>query len=274
MKLFVLNALACALLTCSQVSLADDLYRCGNSYQDKPCRGTASSHVTSKKVQHTNKTQAVKESQTTSAVNTNCQQRGESAKAIAKLREAGKTLEQQVNATSDTTSQTLIKEVYNRRGSALQVQYAFEHECMQLIEKERLTNKQITESQRLRNSNAINSTNKKSKVAKTPIEQAGQIMAPNQASSPAQATAQTQTEKTAPITQPSAITTTSDPKVVKAKPAEKPQDEGDELGICRSFKAGIANIANEKLKGGDAAHMKDLNQQQVHLKQEMKSSGC
>jgi hypothetical protein len=99
-------------------------------------------------------------------------------------------------------------------------------------------------------------------------------MAPGQASSPAQATTQIQTEKTAPITQPSAITTTSEPKVVKTKPAEKPQDEGDELGICRSFKAGIANIANEKLKGGDAAHMKDLNQQQVHLKHEMKSAGC
>jgi len=65
-----------------------------------------------------------------------------------------------------------------------------------------------------------------------------------------------------------------EPKVEKAKPANKPQDEGDELGICRSFKAGIDNIASEKLKGGDAAHLKDLNQQQEHLKQEMKSSGC
>lgn len=274
MKLFVLNALACALLTCSQVSLADDLYRCGNSYQDKPCRGTASNHITTKKLPHSINAQALKESQTTFAVNTNCQQHGEAAKAIAKLHEAGKTQEQQVNATSDAASQALIKDVYSRRGSALQVQYAFEHECMQLIEKDRLTNKQMTESQRLRNSTANNSTNKKSKVAKTPIEQAGQLMAPGQASSPAQATTQIQTEKTAPITQPSAITTTSEAKVLKAKPAEIPQDEGDELGICRSFKAGIANIANEKLKGGDAAHMKDLNQQQVHLKHEMKSAGC
>ena len=273
MKLFVLNALACALLICSQVSIADDLYRCGNSYQDRPCKGAKKNPVVTKKIPHkVNK--AENESQTPSAVNVNCQQRGKAAKAIAKLREAGRTQDQQLNTTSDPASQTLIKEVYNRCGSALQVQYAFEHECMQLIEKERLTNKQMAESQRLRSSGDNNSTNKKSKVAKTPIEQAGQLMAPSQASSPAQGTTQIQAEKAAPAVQHSAITTTPEPKAVKAKPAEKPQDEGDELGICRSFKAGIANIANEKLKGGDAAHMKDLNQQQLHLKQEMKSSGC
>jgi hypothetical protein len=274
MKLYVLNALACMLLTCSQFSLADDLYRCGNSYQDKPCRGTSSSNVTTKKVQHTKKTQAVKESQNASAVDANCKRRGEAAKAIARLREAGKTQDQQINATSDTASQALIKEVYSHRSSALQVQYAFEHECMQLIEKERLTHMQMAESQKLRNSSDYISTNKKSRVATSPTEQAGQLMAPRQASSPAQASTKLQTVKTTPITQPSAITTTTEPKVVKAKPTENPQDEGDVLGICRSFKAGIANIANEKLKGGNAAHMKDLNQQQVHLKQEMKSSGC
>lgn len=273
MKLFVLNALACALLTCSQFSLADDLYRCGDSYQDRPCKGTKIRPVETKKSPQ-NLNLAVKESQTSSAVNTNCQQRGESAKAIAKLREAGKTQDQQLNATSDAASQALIIEVYNRRGSALQVQYAFERECMQLIEKERLTNKQMAESQRLRNSSANNSRKLKPKVTQTSIEQAGQVLAPSQATSPTQATTQIQAEKTAPSVQPSAVTTMPEPKVGKIKPTEKPQVEGDELGICSSFKAGIANIANEKLKGGDTAHLKDLNQQQKSLKQEMKSAGC
>lgn len=273
MKLFVLNALACTLLTCSQVSIADDLYHCGNSYQDRPCKGAKKSPVVTKKIPHkVNK--AANESQTSSAVNVNCQQRGRAGKAIAKLRENGRTQDQQINTTSDSATQTLIKEVYNRRGSALQIQYAFEHECMQLIEKKRLTNKQIAESQRLRSGGDNNSTNQKSKVAKAPIEQAGPLMVPSQASSPAQATTQIQAEKAAPAVQHLAITTTPEPKAVKAKPAEKPEDEGDELGICRSFKEGIANIANEKLKGGDAAHMKDLTQQQLHLKQDMKSSGC
>lgn len=273
MKLFALNVLIYALLTCSQASLADDLYRCGNSYQDRPCKGTKNSPVEPKEAPHkVNK--AVTESQTSSAVNTNCQQRGDAAKAIAKQREAGKTQEQQVNATSDIASQALIKDVYSRRGSALQVQYAFEHECMQLIEKERLTNKQMAESQRLRNSSAKNSTNKNPKVTKTAIEQAAELVAPSQAVLPAQATTQTQTEKAAPAVQPSEVINTPEPKAVKAKSTKKPQDVGDELGICSSFKAGIANIANEKLKGGDAAHLKDLNQQQKHLKQEMKSAGC
>jgi hypothetical protein len=274
MKLFVLNALACALLTCSQLSLADDLYRCGNSYQDKPCKSTASSNVTTKKVQHTKKMQAVKESQNAPAVNADCKQRGEAAKAIANLREEGKTQDQQISATSDAPSQALIKDVYSRRSSALQVQYAFEHECMQLIEKERLTNMQMADSQRLRNSSVYNSTSKKSSIAATPIEQVGQLMVPSQVAAPAPTSSKLQTEKTAPMIQPSAITTSTEPKVVKAQPTEKSQDEADVLGICRSFKAGIANIADEKLKGGNAAHMKDLNQQQVHLKQEMKSAGC
>jgi hypothetical protein len=41
-----------------------------------------------------------------------------------------------------------------------------------------------------------------------------------------------------------------------------------------SFKSGIDNIASQKLKGGNAAHLKDLNQQKEHLKQEMKLAGC
>jgi hypothetical protein len=145
---------------------------------------------------------------------------------------------------------------------------------MQLIEKERLTNMQMADSQRLRNSNVFNSTSKKSSIAATPIEQVGQLMVPSQVSAPAPTSSKLQTEKTALMKQPSAIKSTSEPKVVQAKPTEKPQDEADVLGICSSFKAGIANIADEKLKGGNAAHMKDLNQQQVHLKQEMKSAGC
>ena len=273
MKLFILNALIYALLTCSQTALADDLYRCGNTYQDRPCKGAKYSPVVSKKAP-LKINQTINEPQAASNLNANCQQRGEAAKAVAKLREAGKTQEQQINATSDVASQTLIKDVYNRRGSALQIQYAFEHECMQIIEKERLTNRQFAESQKLRNSSASNSTNKKSIVAKTPIEQAGQLMVPSQAPSPAQVTTQIQTEKAEPAVQPSAVTNKPEPKMEKAKPVGKPQDQGDELGICRSFKAGIANIANEKLKGGDAAHLKDLNQQQNRLKQDMKSSGC
>lgn len=271
MKLFLLNALVCFLLASSQVSLADDLYRCGNSYQDRPCKGTKNSHVETKKTSQ----KIIKvESESATVVDANCQQRGEAAKAIAKQREAGKTQEQQLNATSDATSQTLIKEVYNRRGSALQIQYAFEHECMQIIEKERLTNKQMAESQRLRNNSANKPANKKYKVTKTTIEQGDQSIASDQASSSTQVSTQIQAEKAAPVVRPSAVTITPEPKAEKAKPTEKPQDEGDELGICRSFKAGIAKITNEKLKGGDAAHMKDLVQQQKTLKQEMKSAGC
>jgi hypothetical protein len=52
------------------------------------------------------------------------------------------------------------------------------------------------------------------------------------------------------------------------------ENQGDELGICRAFKSGLDNIADQKRAGGDAEHMQDLTQQQNKLTQEMKTSGC
>jgi hypothetical protein len=266
MKLFLLNALICVFITFSQNVPADNLYRCGNSYQDKPCKGEKDSYVVTKKTPYTVNKASI-ESQSASVVNSNCQRHGETAKAIAKLRDEGKSEDQQINDSSDEASKALIKEVYNHRGSSLQIQYAFEHECMQLIEKERLTKKQMTDSERLRNINIDHSINEKSKVTKTPIDQLDRLPT-------SQVVTAVQSEKNTTTIQSFAKTTSSESNEEKAKPAKTPQDEGDELGICMSFKSGIDNIASQKLKGGNAAHLKDLNQQKEHLKQEMKLAGC
>lgn len=134
------------LLVCSQAVLAVNLYRCGSSYQDTPCMSTGASNKTIKsnaKVANTDSSQPEK-------IDTNCKQRGEAAKKIMWAREVGKTLDQQLESSNDRYSQVLIKDVYNHRGSSLEVRNAIEQECMQQKEQDKLADKLITEAQRLR----------------------------------------------------------------------------------------------------------------------------
>jgi len=134
------------LLVCSQAVLAANLYRCGSSYQDTPCMSTGASNKTIKsnaKVANTDSSQPAK-------IDTDCKQRGEAAKKIMWAREVGKTLDQQLESSNDRYSQALIKDVYNHRGSSLEVRNAIEQECMQQKEQDKLADKLITEAQRLR----------------------------------------------------------------------------------------------------------------------------
>ena len=273
MKLFLLNALIFVLLTFSQALFANDLYRCGSSYQDKPCNGKINSQDISRKTPQTLDNIAI-ESQSDLIVNANCQQRGESAKAIAKLRDEGITENQQINATSDQISKTMIKDVYRHRGSALQLQNTFEHECLQVIEKVRLTKKQITDSERLRNSDVSHSSNEKLMANNEPTVKIDQLISPSQATSQTPSKRTAQSEQTVTTSRSFAEKTRNEPIVEKAEPAKTTQDENDELGICKTFKAGIDNITSQKPKNGNAAQLKDLNQQKEHLKREMKRAGC
>jgi hypothetical protein len=134
------------LLVCSQAVLAANLYRCGTSYQDTPCTSTGANNKAIKsnaKVANTDSSQPEK-------IDTNCKQRGEAAKKIMWAREVGKTLDQQLESSNDRYSQALIKDVYNHRGSSLEVRNAIEQECMQQKEQDKLADKLITEAQRLR----------------------------------------------------------------------------------------------------------------------------
>jgi hypothetical protein len=66
-------------------------------------------------------------------------------------------------------------------------------------------------------------------------------------------------------------------KPAEAQPAQKMAEKevvADEQGVCSSLKAGLKNISNQKAKGGGAATMKDLNQQQRNLEGAMHSAGC
>jgi hypothetical protein len=318
MKHFVLSALVGALLTYSQASLAIDLYHCGNVYQDAPCRGADVNNSTSEKPVPVVKNRTLIEKKSAPATNPDCTQRGETAKNIAKLRESGKTEDQlltelQIKDNPDTKVTSLIRDVYKRRGTSLQIQYVIEHECLQLLEKNRLTKKQMAESEKLRG-NAMTPTNSKPsnptkpqaeqtpvntvkteqahakpiQAEQTPVTPLQTVQAP---AKPAQAEqtlvkpVQTEqaTSKNKPAQETQAIQQTPDVQITPIAPAPTPQatktevkqhDQGDELGICSVFKTGLDNINSQIKKGGDAALMKDLKQQKSQLKQEMKSSGC
>jgi len=182
----MLKTLAFVLLVFSQPILADDLYRCGNTYQDTPCKNAASSkpigkssvnkntaHIEYKATSNNNRVPAV--------VSVDCKQRGESAKKIMRKREAGKTVDDQLNAEHDSVSQALIKDVYSHNGSSFQVQNAIEHECIQQQEKSRLSEKQMIESKRLKGtetSSAKGSAINKKRLSPTPAVHAAAALQP------------------------------------------------------------------------------------------------
>ncbi len=129
---YLLKLLAFSLIIYSQSTLAANLYRCGNSYQDTPCKESASSKPVKKIAQSSN--------QATQHIDADCKQRGDEAKKIMWAREVGKTADQQLEEAQSGYSKELIKEVYTHRGSSLEVKNAIEKECMVQKEQDRAAN--------------------------------------------------------------------------------------------------------------------------------------
>lgn len=134
------------LLACSQNTLAADFYRCGNSYQDTPCTGISAKNQTAK----SNAKAINSDSLQPAKIDTDCRQRGDDAKKIMWARETGKTLNQQLESAKDDSKQALIKDVYNHRGSSLEVRNAIEQECMQQKDQDKLADRLIIEARKLR----------------------------------------------------------------------------------------------------------------------------
>ncbi|MGB7816954.1 MAG: hypothetical protein WBL28_11465 [Methylotenera sp.] len=285
----MLKTIAFVLLVFSQSILADDLYRCGNTFQDTPCKTAASSKPVGKSAvknsaRQTGNMSVTNKKQTSLETNDDCKQRGESAKKIMRMREAGKTVDDQLKAAPDSESQALINEVYKRNGSSFQVQNAIERECAQQKQKTKLTSKWMAETKRLLGIGTAptkNSTKSKTKLSPTPAEQAAALLQPTPPSmQPTPVQPASSPQQPAPVTQPA--TAQPGQAVQPAETAQKTitaekdnqQNQEDEQGVCSSLKAGLENIASQKRKGGNAAYMKDLKQQQNHLEGAMKSAGC
>jgi hypothetical protein len=318
MKL-LLKLFMCLIVMAAQAALADDLYRCGNTYQDTPCKGVVSKPINekpakkspinnnvapaSKKVVTSNNTSTA----AAPATDADCKKRGEDAKVIARLRDIGVHENDQLSIATDVEKKALIKKVYGHSGNAFQIQNAVERECTQQLQKTSLTSKWMSQARRLLGFGAApapaevsvkNKAKPAPKIKTAPAQpaqpQVRSTADPKEVLEPTQPEANTQPAPT-PVIQPEPVVAQPEPPPVPeptpaaapapvAKPAPPPEPQkpaeqkeeapADSQGMCGALKAGLANIASQKRKGGDAAFMKDLKDQQTELENVMKSAGC
>lgn len=131
LSLRYLLAIACVLVAVD--THAQTMYRCGSSYQDKPCTGQAGAVIGSaKKVDANELNSAVR-------VDPACKRRSEEAKKIIWMRDAGAQQSDLLAKSSDVENRRLIADVYAMRGNINDIRASIEKNCME--EKDR--NKQL-----------------------------------------------------------------------------------------------------------------------------------
>lgn len=104
---------------------AQTLYRCGATYQDRPCAGVDSKVVSrgSRKVEATDGW----------AVEPLCRERGLTAQKIVWEKESGRMLDEQL--ARNEFDANLIKKVYAMRGSSVEVRRSIEADCAKELER-------------------------------------------------------------------------------------------------------------------------------------------
>lgn len=131
LSLRYLLAIACVLAAVD--THAQTMYRCGSSYQDKPCTGQAGAVIGSaKKVDANDLNSAVR-------IDPACKRRSEEAKKIIWMRDAGAQQSDLLAKSSDVENKRLIADVYAMRGNINDIRASIEKNCME--EKDR--NKQL-----------------------------------------------------------------------------------------------------------------------------------
>lgn len=234
-KSLIFKVVAVSFLTYSQFTIAANLYRCGNSYQDTPCK-----EATTKPIKNIAQpsSKAANENQVVQKIDADCKQRGEAAKKIMWAREVGKTADQQIEESQSGYSRALVRDVYNHRGSSLEVKNAIEQECMQQKEQDRLAEKLIIEAERLRGNRGVSvESSADSKAQLKPSQE------PDQAGQ-------------------------------KVSVVEKAPDSDEKKSKCADLKSQVENIAGKRRTGGGASYMNDLKQRQDQLEGSMRSQGC
>lgn len=139
-------------------SLSASLYRCGNTYQDTPCRNQAEKKPI-RKIQ-SKPTSSQNGNQTKLPVSPKCAARGKAAQQIMWKREVGYTLEKQVEAEQSIQKKDFIANVYKHRGSSLHVKNAIEQACAEQEKKDQLAMELEAAAGRLRSNNGKKIVNK------------------------------------------------------------------------------------------------------------------
>ena len=102
------------------------MFRCGSSYQDRPCDAGQPAKVINRS--------GVSREQVpvagSSKVDAECADRGTRAKQVVWAKESGKTADVQLSSATSDEDRKLVAEVYRRRGSSLDVSKGIEADCM------------------------------------------------------------------------------------------------------------------------------------------------
>lgn len=114
---------------------AQSMFRCGSTYQDRPCDGATAG----KRIGSTGSEQSAYQP----VADAECAQRGADSIKIVWAREAGASADKQIGdldakgrSAKSEYLKKLIADVFNKRGSALEVRAAIESDCVQTKEKE------------------------------------------------------------------------------------------------------------------------------------------
>ncbi len=127
---------------CSPALAGGTMFRCGSSYQDRPCdagqpakvinsSGVARDQAPSVSSAPSSPTAAVAPAPIAVVkVDAECAALGNRAKQVVWAKESGRTAEVQLAAAITDADRRLIADVFNRRGSSLEVRQAVESDCM------------------------------------------------------------------------------------------------------------------------------------------------
>jgi hypothetical protein len=130
-------AAACLLAMAVTGLQAQVMYRCGKTFQDRPCEaGVTEQRINNGGARADSAASPTTASRSSSRFAQFCARRGEHAQRITWQREGGATLERALNdARGDAAMATLVQDVYARRGSAPDVRASIESEC--IVEQEK-----------------------------------------------------------------------------------------------------------------------------------------
>lgn len=207
-------------------SHAQKMYRCGNVYQDRPCEGAQ----VGKEVRNFD---AAPRPVATASTDSQCRQRGVDSQKIVWSREAG-ALAEKLMANASDDEKSLIRDVYNKRGTAPEVRAAIEADCVAAKKQAELAAAMIAAGVKLQ----------------------GKDPAPA-AAVPARAAV---ADKTA------AAPSGDDASLRQAAESKKM--------LCTSIQAKVDDIQKNQRAGGNTATMESLNQRRRDAEAERGRAGC
>ena len=132
LKLLCFFAMTILMSGAITISYAQTKYRCGNSFQDKPCADGKGSVIGKSNVNQSASNNSDKKD--TLELDSACAKKGNDALKIIWKRDGGALQEDLLAKEHSAAQRSLIADVYANRGNAIHVRQKIEQECM--VEKE------------------------------------------------------------------------------------------------------------------------------------------